>query len=485
MTQHQHAREHIVVPSVALTGQMDLLASTLQKIRDDLELSEGFPAEVDAEAAPTVAAVMLPADDLTAIEFVTIDPDGATDLDQAVHIARSADGFVVSYAIADVPLFVPPGGAVDAESRRRGQTIYAPDGRIPLHPTVISEGAASLLAGEIRSAFVWRFELDAATRVTATTLHRARVRSRRQLSYAEAQASIDDGSAPESLALLKAVGLGRLALERERGGASLNLPDEEISFADGRYLLVRRSPLPVEGWNAQVSLMTGMAAAAIMIEGGTGILRTMPSPDAETLDDFRNRVAAIGCPWPAEQPYGEYLRGLDSANPKGLAAINAAGSLFRGAGYTAFDGEAPAERLQAAVAAPYAHTTAPLRRLVDRFVLVTCEALVAGRAVPEWVREALPTLPKLMGKSDGVASAVDRQSLDAIEAALLVDRVGEVFDSVVISVKIGDGRAAAGVIQLTDPVVTARVEGTVAAGQSIRATLVSADIATGAVVFRV
>jgi exoribonuclease R len=485
VTQHQRAREHVAVPSVALTGQMELLASTLRKIRDDLELSEGFPAAVDAEAAATVASVVLPADDLTAIEFVTIDPEGATDLDQAVHVARSGDGFVVHYAIADVPAFVLPGGAVDAESRRRGQTIYAPDGRIPLHPTVISEGAASLLPGEIRSAFVWRFELDAATRVTATTLLRARVRSRRQLSYAEAQASIDDGSASESLALLKEVGLGRLVLERERGGASLNLPDEEIEFADGRYLLKRRSLLPVESWNAQISLMTGMAAAAIMIEGGTGILRTMPAPDAETLESFRIRVAAIGRPWPVAQPYGEYLRGLDSADPKGLAAINAAGSLFRGAGYTAFDGEAPAERLQAAVAAPYAHTTAPLRRLVDRFVLVTCEALVAGRAVPEGVRQSLPTLPKLMGKSDGVASAVDRQSLDAIEAALLVDRVGEVFDCVVISAKSGDGPTTSGVIQLTDPVVTARVDGAVVAGQSIRGTLVSADIATGVVVFRV
>ena len=287
---------------------------------------------------------------------------------------------------------MPPGGAVDAEARRRGQTIYAPDGRIPLHPTVISEGAASLLAGEIRSAYVWRFELDAAATVTATTLRRARVRSRRQLTYAEAQAAIDNGSADESLHLLKEVGLGRIEIERGRGGASLNRPDEEVDFEDGHYLLVRRNPLPVEEWNAQISLMTGMAAAEIMLDGGVGILRTMPAPDDETLHNFRRQVAALGCPWPIEQAYGEYLRGLDPAQPKALAAVHAATSLFRGAGYTAFDGELPEERLQAAVAAPYAHATAPLRRLVDRFVLVTCEALVAGRPVPEWVREALPSL---------------------------------------------------------------------------------------------
>ncbi len=472
-------RQRIVVPSVRITEPMRLLAQTLETIRDDLELTADFSPEVEAEAAATVASVSLPIEDLTAIEFVTIDPEGAVDLDQAVHIARNGAGFVVSYAIADVPLFVPHGGAVDAEARRRGQTMYAPDGRIPMHPVAISESAASLLAGQSRSAFVWTFELDAAANVTATTLRRAQVRSRRQLSYGQAQASIDDGSATESLQLLKEVGLGRVVLERERGGASLNRTDEEVEFDDGHYLLVRRNPLPVEEWNAQISLMTGMAAATIMIAGGTGILRTMPAPDDETLDNFRRQVAALGCPWPLDQPYGEYLRGLDSAEPRGLAAVHAATSLFRGAGYTAFDGEVPEERIQAAVAAPYAHTTAPLRRLVDRFVLVTCEALVAGRPVPDWVREALPTLPKAMGRSDSLASRLDRASVDAIEAALLSGRVGDEFEVVVTGARNGGGN-----IQLTDPVVTATIVGEVTAGDTVRAVLVAADIASGTIEFR-
>ena len=60
-------------------------------------------------------------------------------------------------AIADVPAYVEAGGAIDAEARRRGQTLYAPDGRVPLHPAVLSEGAASLLPEQDRRAFVWRF----------------------------------------------------------------------------------------------------------------------------------------------------------------------------------------------------------------------------------------------------------------------------------------------------------------------------------------
>lgn len=477
-------RERVIVPRVP--HPTDLLAATLRLVRDDLNLAESFPAEVEREAALAVENYELPEADRLDIPFVTIDPDGATDLDQAVHLERAGDGYAVHYAIADVPAFVEPGGAVDAEARERGQTLYAPDGRIPLHPTAISEGAASLLPDAERGAYVWTFALDAEANVTSTALIRARIRSRRQYSYTEVQQLIDSGAADESLELMREIGDKRIELERERGGASLNRPDEEVEFVDGRYQLVRRSPLPVEAWNAQVSLLTGMAAASIMLEGRVGILRTMPTPFEDTLKSFRAQVAAIGCPWPDGIEYGEYLRSLPRDEPRGLAAIHAAASLFRGAGYTAFDGDLPDKTIQAAVAAPYAHTTAPLRRLVDRFVLVTCDSLVNGRPVPEWVREALPALPRLMSRSDGVASRLEHASVDAIEAAILSGRVGEQFDAVVISAKPATAeRARGGVIQLADPVVTANVDGAVVAGERVRVTLETADIASGTTLFRV
>ena len=295
--------------------------------------------------------------------------------------------------------------------------MYAPDGRIPLHPTIISEGVGSLLPDELRSAFVWEFELDAAANVTQVHVERARVRSRRQCRYVEVQAELDGaaqgrGEAPEWLELLQEVGLKRIALERVRGGASLNRPDEEVRLEDGRYVLTRRESLPVEGWNAQLSLMTGMAAATFMLDGKVGILRTMPAPDEETIARFRRQVDALGVPWSPDLQYGEYLRTLDPTKAQHLAVIHAAASLFRGAGYTAFDGDLPDDTTQAAVAAPYAHATAPLRRLVDRFVLVTCEALCLGRDVPKWVREALPELPHLMASSDGKANQLEAQSLE-------------------------------------------------------------------------
>jgi exoribonuclease R len=470
-------------PSLRLTATDDRLAAAIAAVRADLDLPERFPAAVDHEAERVVAAHPLPDVDLTAVPFITIDPEGSTDLDQAVQIERAQGGYLLRYAIADVPAFVEPLGLVDSEARHRGQTFYAPDGRIPLHPTVISENAASLLPGVVRGAFVWQFTLGPDGVVLASTLSRARIRSIRQLSYVEAQREIDagakeSGAAGPTLLLLAEIGPARRVLERLRGGASLSRPEQIVDSIDGHYVLKRRSPLPVEEWNAQVSLLTGMEAARIMLDGRVGILRAMPQPDAETIDRFRRRTEALGHPWTTDMPYGEYLATLDPNEPLQLAITHAAGSLFRGAGYTAFDGDVPEQVMQAAVAAPYAHTTAPLRRLVDRFTLVICEALCAGETPARWARDALASLPKTMSASDARASQLDNRSIAAVEAALLCGRIGQVFDASVISAKDGHG-----VVQIIDPAVDADCTGSLIPGDRVRVRLTEADIETGRVLF--
>ena len=330
----------------------------------------------------------------------------------------------------------------------------------------------------MRSAFVWDFALDARANVTSTSLVRARIRSTAKLDYVGVQKSIDDGTADANLALLKEIGLKRIALEVARGAANLTLPDTEVNEIDGSYQLVRRQPQPAEDWNAQLSLMTGMAAAGLMIGAKVGILRTMPDPEPWAINRFRKQTIALGRPWPENQNYCEYLRALDTSEPKQLAIMHAAGALFRGAGYTAFDGSVPVGLVQAAVGTSYSHATAPLRRLVDRFVLVTCEAIAAGRDIPSWAREALPELPGLMAHSSGVTSQFEHRAIDTVEAAVLSTRVGDVFDATVISLSKTGGQ-----IQLTEPAVTAHCNGALVDGSVIRAQLTAADIPSGQVAF--
>ncbi|MDT0215422.1 RNB domain-containing ribonuclease [Rothia sp. ARF10] len=477
-------RQISLPPTDATTSETvrEALLARFAAIRAELGLDEEFPPEVTAEAErAAVQPVDLPERDETAVPFFTIDPASSMDLDQAMHLERDGDGYRVRYAIADVPAFVTPGGAVDTEARRRGQTVYCPDKRLPLHPTVMSEGAASLLPGEVRPAFVWDMRLDAEGEGTSAEVYRALVRSVERFDYVAVQEQVDPGTDDERWVLLREVGEKRIRQEQLRGGASLPMPEQEVHLGDdGDFTLEFRPPRTVEEWNAQVSLLTGMAAADMMLHAGVGILRTMPEAEHNAVARFRRQAKALGAPWPAEQSYGDFLRGLDRTNPKHLALIYDATSLFRGAGYTPFDGDVPEQVEQAAVADAYAHVTAPLRRLVDRFGLVICEAISSGVDVPAWVREALPTLPEAMKESDRRAGAAERMCADAVEAAVLHPRVGQSFSAVVVD------RDEKGLeVQLLDVPVVARATGQAELGATVDVRLESADVATGQVRFTV
>ncbi|GAA1626414.1 RNB domain-containing ribonuclease [Actinoplanes couchii] len=481
--------KRVVAPHIDFSG-----------LRRELGLPDVFPENVLAEAGAAVTETPLPSVDRTDVAFVTLDPASSRDLDQAMHLSRlDGGGYRVRYAIADVASYVRPGGAVEAESWVRGQTIYLPDGRVPLHPPVLSEDAVSLLPDGERAAVVWTIDLDSSGETVAVDVERARVRSRAKLDYAGVQRQIDAGTVPEALALLPEIGALLAGRAADRGAVNLPLPSQELErepeHDGGGWRLVLRAPLPVEEHNAQISLLTGMAAAGIMLRGGIGLLRTMPSPKPEAVETLRAAAAPLGITWPDGASVGAVVAAVDPADPRGAAFLDQAAELLRGAGYTAFDATVPAgppdagrngtglsavpgpaEAGHGGVGAPYAHVTAPLRRLADRYATEICLSLHAGRPVPEWVSAALPRLPKAMSSTDRVASAADRGAIDLAEAVLLQGRVGEQFDAAVLDrAEATAKRPAGGTIALDDPAVRAKCVGDLPLGQRIRVRLTAAD----------
>ncbi len=466
---------------LATTGPS--LEPVFRRIRTELGLPEFFPAQVLAAAAEAARNPKLPELDLTQLPFFTIDPVGSRDLDQALHLERTPGGYRVQYAIAHLPAFVAPGSALDLEARRRGQTLYSPDVRTPLHPPVLSEDAASLLPGRIRPAYVWELQLDAEGELRSANLREALVRSVERLDYESLQQQWDAGHPDERLQLLGEIGQLRLRLEAERGGANLPLPEQEIEVIHGHYTMRWRPQSAVEQWNAQISLLTGMAAADIMLAGQIGILRTMPGPTPAALALFRRQAQALNASWPAELEYGAFLRTLEHERPQHLALIHEATSLFRGADYTPFDGAPPEAITHAAVADQYAHVTAPLRRLVDRFGLVICASLCSDQQVPGWVRQGLMQLPEQMRGADRQARRLDRATTDTVEAAALAHRVGQEFTAVAVNVSEPGEQLRPSQIQLLDPAVLATVKGSVTLGSTIQVRLTAADVASRTVEF--
>jgi exoribonuclease R len=460
---------------IHIQADENVLAQGMRDIQAELKLPLAFPAEVEAVAQQAAANPRLPALDRTDIPLITIDPPESMDLDQAMYVEHSDAGYRVYYAIADVAAFVTAGDPVDLEANRRGETLYGADAKIPLHPKVLSEGATSLLPGQLRPALLWTIELDKTGEIGSIDVRRARVSSRAKLNYAGVQQLIDAGTADPMWAVLREVGELRQQREFSRGGISLPLPEQEIDVVDGQWTLAFRARLAVEDWNEQISLLTGMAAAQLMVQAKVGLLRTLPEPEAQSLQRLRITAQALGIDWAPAQNYPDFIRSLDPTRDTHVAMLTACTTVLRGAGYAAFNGDLPAQPMQWALAAEYTHATAPLRRLVDRYTGEVCVALCAKQPVPAWVLAALPGLPATMQASGHRARQYEKAVLDLAEAGMLASRVGESFDGAIVEVALRDPHK--GVVIVRDPAIEANVSSVsvLPLGADVRVTLVEAD----------
>lgn len=139
-----------------------------------------------------------------------MDPPGCTDIDDALHCRPLPNGnYEVGVHIADVSHFIRPGTALDLEAASRATTVYLVNNRIDMVPELLSSNLCSLRGGEERFAFSCIWEMDKNANIVATRFHKSIIRSRRAMTYEEAQLTIDDatqrGAIAESLRSLNAL----------------------------------------------------------------------------------------------------------------------------------------------------------------------------------------------------------------------------------------------------------------------------------------
>ncbi|GAB2706089.1 RNB domain-containing ribonuclease [Nocardia thraciensis] len=502
-------------------------------VRTEFGLASDYPSEAVSEARDAVDAFAGARVDRTDIALVTIDPPGALDLDQALSLERTPTGFLLRYAIADVGAVIAPDGALARESLARGQTFYMPDGTVPLHPPVLSEGSASLLPGQDRPAALWTIECDERAEPIRFSVRRALVRSRARLDYTGVQADADAGRLHPSIAALPEFGRLRIEAGQARGAIGLRLPAQTV-VRDGHnhapdgpehWQLIVEPRTAADDWNEQISLLTGICAARILLgdfgsgsstdpaggdgsgpgdgRGGrpdvgdgpgsgaggepagapfepVGVLRTMPPPPQSALDSIRRTATALGIDWPADAPVGRMLAGLDPNSPAALVLMSEATGLLRGATYTVLAGEVPEVVQHSGIGAPYAHVTAPLRRLADRFATEVCLARCAGTEIPPWAREGLAPAADSMRRSDAVAGKLERACIDLTESTVLAQRLGGDFDAVVVREGNGTRRAE---VFVADPPVLAKCVGSPPEGERVRIRLIEADPTKRTVIF--
>lgn len=444
----------------------DEIVEGLRGIRRQFKVPADFPAAVLQAADAAAKREPTSHVDRTDWPFVTLDPATSTDLDQAFHIEMVGSDVMLHYAIADVGWFVDDGDPLDQEAWQRGTTQYLPDGKAGLYPPVLAEGAVSLLPGGPRPAIVFHVRVGPDGQSKLDGAERSLIHSRAKLAYETVQPAQLPAAFPE---LAKRIANA----EDVRGAARIEPLEQEVhALEGGGYDISFRPRLQSEDDNAAMSLASNLAIADALYEAGTGLFRVMAEPDARAEQRLRHTARALGIEWAVEMTLRDFERSLKATEPKPAALLMAIRRAGGGASYVPFE----AEHLpwHSAMAATYAHATAPLRRLADRYVVMATLAIANGRPVPEPVAAAFPKLPEVMRSADDTAGQIERAVIDLAEVALLSAQTERTFEAVVTDV---DERGAR--IQLCKLPVVSRLDAhNVEPGDDLRVRVVSTDIPT-------
>jgi ribonuclease R len=406
-------------------------------------IPDTFPHAVLQEAEAAKTPDLKRRADLRRLPLVTIDPPDARDHDDAVFAEADPDpsnhgGWVVIVAIADVAAYVRPGGALDKEARKRGNSVYFPDRVVPMLPERISNDLCSLKESEGRACIAVRIVFDQHGRKKSHRFFRALMRSAASLSYAQAQSAIDGRTDHVTGPLLETVlrplwgAYGSLARARaERGPLELDLPERKILLDDeGRVRGVVSPPrLDAHRLIEEFMIAANVAAAETLEAKRTPLIyRVHDAPSKEKLSALGEFLATLGLKIPKSGT-------LKPAQFNRILAETRASPAAELVSEVVLRSQAQAEYSASNFGhfglnlRRYAHFTSPIRRYADLIVhraMVRALGLGDG-GLPDSELPELATIAENISATERRAMAAERETADRLIAAYLADRIGAHF----------------------------------------------------------
>ncbi|WP_061923942.1 ribonuclease R [Altererythrobacter epoxidivorans] len=411
-----------------------------------------FPDETLAEAK---RAANLPLsekhrEDLRDVPIVAIDPADARDHDDAIWASPADDGgYEAIIAIADVSYYVRPGGALDREARKRGNSVYFPDRVVPMLPEVLSADVCSLKQGEDRAAMACHIRISPEGKVTSWRFTRAIVRIAHNIAYEDAQAQIDDGSAPEYLVNLWGAWKLLSAAREARDPLELELPERRVILDEKGQIaeIAVRERLDAHRVVEDFMIAANVAAAkALEAKTAPVVYRVHEPPSREKLIALREYLGTLGRKLALGQVvtpslFNRMLKDVTDEAEKAQVMEAVLRTQMQ-----AYYGPTNAGHFGLALGS-YAHFTSPIRRYSDLLVhraLVDAYKLEQPKApsgIPETTglsdrdRQSLQQVADAISQAERRAMEAERDTIDRYVAAWLSGRVGETFDTRITGVQ--------------------------------------------------
>ncbi|HEX3424003.1 MAG TPA: VacB/RNase II family 3'-5' exoribonuclease [Sphingomicrobium sp.] len=423
------------------------------------ELPHEFGEKTIEEAKQVARLALGKREDLTKLPIVAIDPIDARDHDDAIWAARDEDdenrgGWKAIVAIADVSFYVRPETSLDKAARARGNSIYFPDGVVPMLPEELSADICSLKEGEDRAALACHLTIAKDGTLKSWRFTRAKIRVAANIAYEDAQAAIDasdeerielsspvcsmpdvEGPLPKELvdaALRPLWGCWRalLAGRNRREPLELDLPERQVVLDEkGRIESVApRERLDAHRLVEDFMIAANVAAArALEAKKSPVMYRVHEPPSREKLEALKDYLETFGIQFTLGQvvkpaTFNHILERVGDADfrPEIME------QLLR----TQMQARYAPERLGhfGLALATYAHFTSPIRRYADLLVhraLVSAYKLGEG-GLPPADAEHFERIGEQISGLERRAMEAERETVDRYVAAYLSDQRGQI-----------------------------------------------------------
>jgi ribonuclease R len=423
---------------------------------DEVHAPDAFD-EAEAYGTEVPAEMLEGREDLTHLPLPTIDPEDARDHDDAVWVERAGDGGYRAWiAIADVSSYVRPGTNLDAESFKRGCSIYLPDRAIPMLPRPLSSNLCSLLPDVIRLCLCVEVELDAGGRVKRSRVIRGFMKSQAKLTYGGVARALGFTSEPprdpkaeamiEGLRVANELSRSLRAQRMKRGALDFDLPEAKIIMDDKGHPTDVQKRAQDPGMKKAYSLIeelmllaNEMLAEWLVTKGVPAVFRVHAPPDQKKLANLVVMCAELGVPFDLE----------DAEDPKKLSVILRSFAehpqasvlnmlLLRAMKQATYDTTNIGHFGLASKA--YLHFTSPIRRYPDLVVHRSVHDELLGQR-----RHKTPQAAQKLGEAAVAASnaerkamEIEREVVDLYRAIMMRDRIGERYEGTVTAI-VGSG----------------------------------------------
>lgn len=312
---------------------------------------------------------------------ITIDPASARDFDDAISITATPSGWTLAVHIADVSHFVRPGGALDGEALRRGNSTYLPDRVLPMLPPRLSDDLCSLRPDVVRLTKVCEMKFDQKGKMLRARFADAFIRSKARLTYQEAFAMLkgnDKGEVPSTVR--EAWNLASI-LRRNRyakGALDLDFPEvRAVMDKDGRVTGIITEEYDESHQLIEECMLAANEAVALALKNGNRptIYRVHEEPDSSKLFEFGQLCKLYGYPVHdigQRQYLNELMKSIKGSPDEQLLKLALLKSLMR----ARYDTEPLGHY---GLATPnYCHFTSPIRRYADLVVHRSLNPLLAN-----------------------------------------------------------------------------------------------------------